>query len=151
MSAPPTDVKKTFAEKVFGPWTIFGIFFGAGTSHLVTPQLWEPAVPPQLPNPKLMVYLSGVAEIVGALLFIVPRTRKLGGNYLFALLIAVFPANIYMSLEPKWHARVPGGQPALLLRLPIQFLGMWWVRELAKRTTSPAATAAPATPTKSAE
>lgn len=134
MSAEVTAPKKTFAEKVFGPWTIFGIFFGAGTSHMLTPQLWENAVPPQLPNPKLMVYLSGVAEIIGGLLFILPRTRRLGGKYLVLLLIAVFPANIYMAVEPKWHGKVPGGKWSLFLRLPIQFLGMWWVNELAKRT-----------------
>ncbi len=139
MSAEAATPKKTFAEKVFGPWTIFGIFFGAGASHMVTPQLWEGAVPPQLPNPKLMVYLSGIAEIVGGLLFIFPRTRRLGGNYLVLLLLAVFPANIYMAVDSGWHKQVPGGKVALLLRLPIQFLGMWWVRELAKRT-SPATT-----------
>lgn len=144
MSASKPAPKGSRAERIFGPWTIFVIFFGAGTSHLLTPKLWEPAVPPQLPNAKLMVYLSGVAEIIGALLFINKGTRKLGGDYLFALLIAVFPANIYMWTSEKWHARVPGGQTALLLRLPIQFLGMWWVRELAKRTTGTAPAAAPA-------
>lgn len=145
MSSEAPAPKGTRAERVFGPWTIFAIFFGAGTSHLLTPKLWIPAVPPQLPNPKLMVYLSGVAEIVGGLLFINTRTRKLGGDYLFLLLIAVFPANIYMWTADKWHSKVPGGQTTLLLRLPIQFLGMWWVRELAKRTTG-SAPAAPASP-----
>lgn len=139
MSSEAATAKKSRAEKIFGPWTIFGIFFGAGVSHLATPKLWEPAVPPQLPEPKLMVYLSGVAEIIGGLLYIFPRTRKLGGDYLVLLLLAVFPANIYMALEPKWHSQVPGGKVALLARLPIQFLGMWWVRELAKRT-SPSST-----------
>lgn len=143
MSADAPAPGKSRAERIFGPWTIFAIFFGAGTSHLLTPKLWEPAVPPQLPNPKLMVYLSGVAEIVGGLLFINTRTRKLGGDYLVALLIAVFPANIYMWTSEKWHKQVPGGQTALLLRLPIQFLGMWWVRELAKRTTGGSTSATP--------
>ncbi|MEH3054953.1 MAG: hypothetical protein PGN13_13285 [Patulibacter minatonensis] len=44
----------------------------------------------------------------------------------------MFPSNIYMTMQERFQNSL--GLPALLARLPIQFLGMWWVRELAKRT-----------------
>lgn len=130
--APP----KTMAERLFGPATIFGIFAGAGTLHLVAPKPWIAVVPPQLPNPKLMVYLSGVAEIVGGVGYLYPPTRTFFSKYLVLLLIAVFPANIYMATDEKFFKMVPGGQASFLARLPLQFVGMWWVRRLAKRTAA---------------
>lgn len=126
--------EKSLPERLFGPLTIFGIFAGAGVLHLAKPEPWEAVVPPQLPAKRELVYISGVAEIIGGVGYLYKPTRKLFGSYLFLLLIAVFPANIYMALEPKFHKMVPGGQRSLLARLPLQFLGMWWVKRLAERT-----------------
>ncbi len=39
-----------------------------------------------------------------------------------------------MTTQERFQQSVPGGLPALLARLPLQFLGMWWVRELSRRT-----------------
>lgn len=126
--------KKTLAERIFGPRTIFVIFAGAGALHLIKPEPWMEAVPPQLPSPRELVLISGVAEIVGGVLYLNKGTRKIGSLYLIALLIAVFPANIYMATEEKFHAMVPGGKWSLIARLPLQFLGMWWIDRLTKRT-----------------
>ena len=123
-------------ERLFGPRTIFGIFVGAGVLHLARPEPWEAMVPPQLPAKRELVYLSGVAEIVGGAAYLHEPTRTLASRYLVLLLIAVFPANIYMALEPKFHPAVPGGKRSLMARLPLQFLGMWWVRRLAQRTAT---------------
>ncbi len=126
----------TLPERLFGPRTIFGIFVGAGVLHLVKPEPWEAVVPPQLPSKRELVYLSGVAEIIGGAGYLYKPTRNLFSWYLVLLLIAVFPANIYMALEPKFHKMVPGGKASLMARLPLQIVGMWWVRRLAQRTAA---------------
>lgn len=125
---------QTLPERIFGPRTIFAIFAGAGVLHLVRPKMWEPMVPPQLPAKRELVYASGVAEIVGGVAYLYKPTRTWAATYLVLLLTAVFPSNIYMAVEPKFQEKIPGGKAALMGRLPIQFLGMWWVRALAKRT-----------------
>ncbi|MBO9533134.1 MAG: hypothetical protein J7513_09200 [Solirubrobacteraceae bacterium] len=134
MSDLSASSKRTLGEKIFGPRTIGVIFIAPGILHLVRPKIYEPIMPPQLPNPRELILISGVAEIVGGALFIPRGTRTFASWWLFLLLIAVFPSNIYMTMQPKFQKSVPGGLPALLARLPLQFIGMWWVRELAKRS-----------------
>ncbi len=56
-----------------------------------------------------VVTLSGVAEIAGGLGVLAPRTRRLAGLWLIALLAAVFPANLYMARQSR---RVPRASPA---------------------------------------
>ena len=101
-------------------------FVAAGVLHLVKPRLFESIVPPSLPSPRLLVYLSGVAEILGGVGLLVPAVRTWAGWGLAALLVAVFPANLYMArqsdrfrrLAPRW---------LLLARLPLQAVLIVWV------------------------
>ncbi len=84
-------------------------------------------MPPVLPWPLALVYLSGAAEIAGGLGVLWPQTRKIAALGLIVLLIAVFPANIYAAL----HGMQIGGRviPPWLLwaRLPLQALLIAWV------------------------
>ncbi len=128
--------RRTRAERLFGPLPVAIFFSGAGVLHLVRPEMYEQIMPPQLPAHRELVMLSGVAEIAGGVLYLVPRTRRFGALYLIALLAAVFPSNIYMASQEKFQRAIPGGKPALYARLPLQFVMMWWVRRLALRTTS---------------
>lgn len=134
MSDQPASRKRTIPERIFGPRTIGVIFIAPGILHLVRPEIYEPIMPPQLPAHRELILISGVAEIIGGALYIPRGTRTFASWWLFLLLIAVFPSNIYMTMQERFQNSVPGGLPALLARLPIQFLGMWWVRELAKRS-----------------
>lgn len=131
-SAPST--RRTLAERLFGPRSIGVIFIAPGILHLAKPEIYEPIMPPQLPYPRELILISGVAEIVGGALYVPRGTRNFASWWLFLLLIAVFPSNIYMAMQKDFQQKL--GLPALLLRLPIQFIGMWWVRELAKRTAA---------------
>lgn len=84
-------------------------------------------MPPSIPSPDLMVTLSGVAELAGGIGILISALRPAARWGLVALLIAVFPANIYMA-----QRRIaPGGLhiPAALLwaRLTLQPLLIWWV------------------------
>lgn len=104
---------KTITRYLFGL-----IFVGAGIAHFWVPHLFVRAVPPSLPRPRLLVYLSGVAEIgLGTLLFF-RRAQALAGLGLIALLLAVFPANLYMAQHPERFPELP--RTALFLRLPLQ-------------------------------
>jgi uncharacterized membrane protein len=103
-----------------------------GTLHFVRPRDYEAIVPPQLPMHKEIVAVSGVAELVGALAVIPPRSRTFARWWLLGLLVAVFPANIYMAIHPEEVAergvaadRIPRWM--LWARLPLQPLMAFWV------------------------
>ena len=99
----------------------------AGINHFVMPHAYASIVPDLLPAPMGLVYVSGVAEIVGGLGTMHPRTRRPAGWLLIATLVAVFPGNIYMALNAEDYPGVPGGQLSLLARLPFQALFVYWV------------------------
>ena len=81
-------------------------------------------MPAWLPLHKELVLISGVAEVVCALLLLFTKTRRLGAYSTIALLIAIFPANIQMLLD-YYHQNSPMRWVAIL-RLPVQFLLISW-------------------------
>ena len=100
-------------------------FIGSGVNHFAMPRGYERIVPPRLQREaKRVVEVSGAAEILGGLAVLVPRTRRLAGVGLIALLAAVFPANLHMARSPERFRKVP--RWALYARLPLQPMMMWW-------------------------
>ena len=100
-------------------------FIAAGSNHFVMPGAYRQIVPPSLQREaKLIVEVSGVAEIAGGFAVLLPGARRVAGVYLIALLAAVFPANLYMARAPERFRRIP--RWALYARLPLQPLMMWW-------------------------
>jgi uncharacterized membrane protein len=104
------------------------VFIFAGIMHFVIPRTYESIVPDWLPRHRALVYASGVAEIAGGATVLHPRTRRIGSWWSIATLIGVFPANIHMALHPERYRNIPGGQPALIARLPLQALFIAWAR-----------------------
>ena len=102
-------------------------FILAGANHFISPQIYLSIMPPYLPAPLTLVYLSGFFEVLGGIGVLVPRFRRTAGWGLIALLIAVFPANLYMAMasEPFVARGVPLW--ALYLRLPLQLVLIAWV------------------------
>lgn len=105
-------------------------FLLAGSMHFVVPRSYEAMMPPALPRHREAVALSGLAELAGAAAVLPERSRRLGRWWLIALLVAVFPANVHMALNPEQVRgldlrRVP--RWALWARLPLQPLAMLWV------------------------
>ena len=108
-------------RRLFGPFFVF-----AGIMHFLIPRTYQRAMPPYIPRHRELVYASGVAEIAGGLATMHPATRKAGSAWSIATLIAVFPANVQMALEPEKFPDVPGGRTALYARLPVQLLFIAW-------------------------
>ena len=110
---------------------LFGAFFiVAGITHFTNEAFFTSIVPPYLPWPVAIVYVSGVAEIALGALLMIPASTALAGWGLIALLIAVFPANLHMAMNPGLY---PATSPtALLIRLPVQAvliaLAYWFTR-----------------------
>ena len=80
-------------------WLMAFFYAFAGFSHLLNPEFFVAIVPPGLPNPEWLNVLSGLAEIILAVFVLEPRTRVYAAWGIIALLIAVFPANLYVTLE----------------------------------------------------
>jgi uncharacterized membrane protein len=115
------------AARTFGPFFVL-----AGAMHFAIPRTYEAIVPDYVPRKRAMVYASGVAEIAGGVSVLAPRTRRAGAWWSIATLVAVFPANVHMAVNHERYRKVPGGRPALLLRLPVQLLFIAWARAAAR-------------------
>jgi uncharacterized membrane protein len=100
------------------------LFVFAGANHFVNPSFYRGIVPPSFPSPALLVAISGVCEIAGGVGLLLRPLRRAAGWGLVALLIAVFPANLYMALHPdQMHI----AHWLLWLRLPLQGVFILWV------------------------
>ena len=103
------------------------VFIVTGILHFVNTNSFLRIMPPYVPWHLAMVYESGAAEIAGGIGLLIPRLRRPAAWGLVALLIAVFPANVYMATN---RIQVTGDEiPAALLwaRLPLQGLLIWWI------------------------
>jgi uncharacterized membrane protein len=107
-------------------------FVGAGTLHFLRPATYAEIVPPFIPWPLAMVYVSGAAELAGGLGLLLPGLRRAAAWGLVALLIAVFPANVYMAVDRVQVTATPLPEWLLWARLPLQFVLIWWVLWCAK-------------------
>lgn len=113
--------------KTVSLWIHALFFMSVGVSHFTNPKMFVDIVPKFLPAHELLVYISGVAEIAGGAGLLIPFLRRPAAWGLLALLLAVFPANINMAVNrlPFNGKDVPVW--ALWLRLPLQFIGMYWI------------------------
>lgn len=99
----------------------------AGTLHFIKTDAYLRIMPPYIPWHLAMVRISGVLEILGGLGLLLSRTRRAAAWGLVALLIAVFPANIYMATNPV-DAGAESVAPVLRwARLPLQLVFIWWL------------------------
>ena len=102
----------------------------AGILHFLKPNFYRKIMPAYLPAHHTLIILSGIAEIICGILLLFPATSNLGAYLTIALLIAVFPANIEMSR--KYYVKKKKGFWFTLLRLPLQFLMIWWAYQFIK-------------------
>jgi uncharacterized membrane protein len=99
------------------------LYLAAGLMHFIKPGFFLKIMPPYLPAHQLLVALSGVAEVLLGLGLLFPATRSWAAWGIILLLIAVFPANVYMAYAPPFQAISPWIRWG---RLPLQGLLIWW-------------------------
>ncbi len=101
--------------------------------HLVKPALYRPIMPAGLPAPGVLILISGIAEILGAVGLLPRRTRRAAGVGLIVLLVAVFPANVEMLRLYKAQGVPRWTELLLWLRLPLQAVLIGWTWRVASQ------------------
>ena len=100
---------------------IMSIFYvRIGILHFTNPQYFLNIMPPYLPFHLELVYLSGFLEIFLGLLLLIKKYRFYAGWGIILLLIAVFPANIYLAQSIEAQTLLGITQKTAILRLPFQ-------------------------------
>jgi len=100
------------------------LYILAGINHFVHPRFYREIMPPWVPHHSLMVWVSGLCEVLFAMLLLNAATSKAGAWLIIVLLIAIFPANIQMAVN-----FMKEGNPWLwvaIVRLPVQVALIWW-------------------------
>lgn len=100
---------------------VMGVFYiSIGVSHFTSPIWYVQIVPPYLPYKLELVYISGIFEILFGGMLLFKKTRFLAGWGLILLLIAVYPANIYLA---QTNGAAMNTTPLIAWgRLPVQFI-----------------------------
>ena len=110
-------------------WVMSFSYVMAGFNHLLNPEFYILIIPPGLPAPEWLNLIAGLAEIVLGVYVLEPRVRVLAAWGIIALLIAIFPANVYVAIH---NVGLPAGEPGTgdavfnWVRLPFQALFIVW-------------------------
>ena len=112
---------------------ISSIFYTiTGIKHFIESDYFLSIIPPYLPFHIELVYISGFFEILFGLMILFPKYRYYGSIGLIFLLIAVFPANIYLAQSKEAQEAIGTPQQIAIWRLPIQGILIWiayWIRK----------------------
>ena len=110
--------------------TLALFFIGAGAAHFVRPCFYLDIMPPWIPRPRFWVYFTGACEILGGAGVLLEPVRAAAGWCLIALLVCVSPANVHMLRRELAHG-YGWKTAALVARLPLQLLLIYWVYSVA--------------------
>jgi uncharacterized membrane protein len=111
---------------------VFLWFFLGGIAHFAFTEAQMRIVPPWLPWPREIVWVTGVLELLGAAGLLVRTQRVRAAWCLFALTIAVTPANVHMLLNAHEFPSVP--YALLVARLPLQVALLVLIAWVARRS-----------------
>jgi uncharacterized membrane protein len=109
------------------PWHLYVmalLYILAGINHFRKPRLYLKIIPPYFSNPKMLNSLSGSAEIILGACLCIPSLSPYAAWGIIALLIAIFPANVYMYQSENASLGVSKG--LRLARLPLQIALIFW-------------------------
>jgi uncharacterized membrane protein len=106
-------------------------FVLAGVNHFINSSFYLRMMPPILPAPLFLIYLSGVFQIALGILLLLPKFTQLAAWGMIALLVAVFPANVFMASNPEAFSEFT--PMALYIRLPVQSMMIAWAYWFTRR------------------
>lgn len=110
--------------KEISKYILAAIFILGGINHFAAPEFYRRMMPPIFPAHLFLIYLTGFFEIALGALLLTGKFSAFAAWGIIALLIAVYPANIYMAMRPEIF---PEFNPLIFyLRLPLQIVLIAW-------------------------
>jgi uncharacterized membrane protein len=109
------------------PWHLYLmaiIYILAGLNHIRVPKLYLRMMPPALPSHKTLNLLSGLAEFLLGIALCIPALSSYAAWGIIALLVAIFPANVFMYTNERAGMGLP--KWVRLVRLPLQVVLILW-------------------------
>lgn len=109
------------------PWHLYLMalmYVAAGIFHFLKPKIYMRIMPRYLPAHKLLVYLSGLAEIILGVALCFSVTKDFAIYGLILMLLVFLLVHFYMLSSEKAGAGIPHW--LLILRIPLQFFLIWW-------------------------
>ena len=100
------------------------LYILAGIFHFIKPKVYLRIMPGYLPNHKLLVALSGIAEIALGMSLLSPELKDQAIHGIIIMLVVFLTVHFYMLSGKKASAGIP--RWILLLRIPLQFGLMYW-------------------------
>lgn len=100
------------------------IYALAGIMHFVKPRMYVKIIPHFFPFRRVLNHLAGIAEFVLAIGLLFKETRAIAALGIFLMLIIFLIVHFHMLKNKKASMGVP--QWVLILRIPLQFILMWW-------------------------
>lgn len=106
---------------------------GGGALHFVAPDGYAPLIPPVLGDPRPWILVSGIAEVAAGVLLVI--RRRAGGWAAFAVLLAIWPGNVWMALQGGYPGATGfAGDPiAAWIRVALQVPLLAWAYALTRR------------------
>ena len=118
--------KNSNSYKIF-LWIYATIYILAGFNHLISPKGYFEIMPQWIPFHGLLIYLSGVIEIILGILLLFPKTIKVSSLFIILMLIAFLPIHIDMIQRAPFTLGKIYVTPFIAwVRLPLQFLLIGW-------------------------
>jgi uncharacterized membrane protein len=105
-------------------YLIIALYILAGINHFYNPHFYEPIMPSYIGYHTLLIYLSGVCEILLGLLLITTYTRKIAAILIILMLIVFLWLHIQMLID-YWRTNDKNIWLAII-RIPLQFILIWW-------------------------
>ena len=96
------------------------LYINVGVQHFINPDFFITIVPPIIKWKVKAVIVSGFIEILLGILLLFKQSRKLASWGIILLLIAVFPANIYLYISENARETLNISKNQALFRMPFQ-------------------------------
>ena len=110
------------------------LYVTVGVKHFTNTDFFVSIVPPIIDCKKEAVLISGFVEVILGVLLLFKKTRKLAAWGIILLLIAVFPANIYLYASEFAREKISISKNQALFRIPFQIplmiISYWHSKEI---------------------
>ena len=120
--------------RVVSIWSMSALYIAVGIRHFTDPEFFLNIMPPWLPFHLDLVYITGAWEVLVGVLLWFPRARGIAGGATIILLLLVFPANVYLSMDEAPQLALGITRRQALIRLPFQLplmlLAFWHSRQV---------------------